>query len=55
MGTLMLGVHKVNRGGLFEGNNTAFSLFCEIELTMRDRLSAILKSSLWKQTKRIDS
>ena len=45
MGMLMLGVRKVNRGGLFEVNDTAFSLFCEIELTMRDRLSAILKSS----------
>ena len=38
-------VRKVNRGGLFEVNDTAFSLFCEIELSMRDRLSALLKSS----------
>lgn len=38
-------VHKVNRGGLFEVNDTAFSLFREIELGMRDRLSAILKAS----------
>lgn len=38
-------VHRVNRGGLFEVNDTAFSLCREIELGMRDRLSAILKSS----------
>ena len=31
-------VHKVNRGDLFEVNDTAFSLFREIELGMQDRL-----------------
>lgn len=35
----------MNRGGLLEVNDTAFSLFREIKLGMRDRLSAILKSS----------
>ena len=35
----------MNRGGLFEVNDTAFSLFCEIELGVCDRLSAILKST----------
>lgn len=38
-------ISKVNRGGLFEINDTAFSLFREIELAMRDRLGSILKSS----------
>lgn len=38
-------VHKVNRGGLFQVNDTAFSLFREIELGVCDRLSAILKST----------
>lgn len=38
-------VHRVNRGDLFEVNDTALSLFREIELGMRDRLSVILKSS----------
>lgn len=27
-------VHKMNRGGLFEVNDTTFSLFCNIELGM---------------------
>ena len=35
----------MNRGDLFEVNDTTFSLFREIELGMRDRLSAILESS----------
>lgn len=38
-------VHRVNKGEIFDVNDTAFSLFREIELGMRDRLSAILKSS----------
>ena len=38
-------VHRVNRGGLFEVNDTAFSLFLEIELGVWDRLSATLKSN----------
>ena len=38
-------VRIVNRGGLFELNDTAYWLFREIELCMRDRLRAMLKSS----------
>ena len=36
---------KVNRGGLFEINDTSYALFREIELCIRDRLRSTLASS----------
>ena len=38
-------VSKVNRGGLFEVNDTTFALFREIELCIRDKLTSILATS----------
>ena len=38
-------VSRVNRGGLFEVNDTTFALFREIELCVRDQLTSVLASS----------
>lgn len=38
-------VRKVNRGGLFEVNDTTFALFREIELCIRDHLTSTLSAS----------
>ena len=38
-------VSEVNRGGLFEVNDTIFALFQEIELCIRDKLTSVLASS----------
>ena len=39
-------IAKINRGGLFEINDTAYLLFCKIEVTLRGVLTKHLNSSL---------